>query len=114
MMPLIAIAIRSQRRMPRTSPSSVWFCTGTTAYSGGMMIRKLVAPLGVVLLLFVCAVAQQPKPSLQDVVDRAVKTTLERFADKKLEDKQLSVTLIDLRDPKRPVTASFRGNERVY
>jgi beta-lactamase class A len=51
---------------------------------------------------------------LQDVVDRAVKTTLERFADKKLEDKQLSVTLIDLRDPKRPVTASFRGNERVY
>ena len=27
---------------------------------------------------------------------------------------QLSITLIDLRDPKRPVTASFRGNERVY
>jgi len=51
---------------------------------------------------------------LQDVVDRAVKTTLERFADKKLEEKQLSVTLIDLRDPQRLVTASFRGNERVY
>lgn len=78
------------------------------------MIRKLAAALCTLLLLFVCAVAQQPKPSLQDVLDRAVKTTLERFADKKLEEKQLSVTLIDLRDPQRPVTASFRGNERVY
>ncbi len=47
-------------------------------------------------------------------MDRAAKTTLERFADKKLEEKQLSITLIDMRDPQRPVTASFRGNERVY
>ena len=78
------------------------------------MISKLAAASCTLLLLFVCAVAQPPKPSLQDVVDRAVKTTLERFADKKLEEKQLSVTLIDLRDAQRPVTASFRGNERVY
>jgi beta-lactamase class A len=79
-----------------------------------MRINKIS---GLVLLLF-CSVSalaqQQAKPSLQDVVDRAVKTTLERFADKKLEEKQLSVTLIDLRDPQRPVTASFRGNERIY
>ena len=47
-------------------------------------------------------------------MDRAAKTTLERFADKKLEEKQLSITLIDMRDSQRPVTASFRGNERVY
>jgi Beta-lactamase enzyme family len=60
------------------------------------------------------AVAQQAKPSLQDLVDRTAKTTLERFADKKLEASQLSITLIDLRDAQRPVTASFRGNERVY
>lgn len=76
---------------------------------------KHIIPLSLVLLLSVSAAAQQkPKPSLQEVVDRAAKTTLERFADKKLEEKQLSITLIDLRDPQRPVTASFRGNERIY
>jgi beta-lactamase class A len=56
-----------------------------------------------------------PSPrTLQSLVDEAAKTTLAKFADKKLEEKQLSITLIDLRDPKHPVTASFRGNERVY
>jgi beta-lactamase class A len=79
-----------------------------------MRINKISA---VCVLLF-CSIStlaqQQPRPSLQDGLDRAVKTTLERFADKKLEEKQLSATLIDLRDPQRPVTASFRGNERVY
>lgn len=76
---------------------------------------KQAAALSLVLLLSLSALAQQkPKPSLQEVLDRAAKTTLERFADKKLEEKQLSITLIDLRDPQRPVTASFRGNERVY
>ena len=52
--------------------------------------------------------------ALQSLVDKAARETLAKFADKKLEDKQLSITLIDLRDPTRPVTASFRGNERVY
>jgi beta-lactamase class A len=47
-------------------------------------------------------------------VNRAAKTTFERFLPQKLEEKQLSITLIDLRDPARPVTASFRGNERIY
>jgi beta-lactamase class A len=79
-----------------------------------MRINKI----SVLCLLLFCSISifaqQQPKPLVQDVVDRAVKTTLERFADKKLEEKQLSVTLIDLRDAQRPVTASFRGNERVY
>lgn len=80
------------------------------------MIRiKQIIPLCLILLLSVSAVAQQkPKPSLQEVLDRAAKSTLERFADKKLEEKQLSITLIDLHDPQRPVTASFRGNERIY
>ena len=55
-----------------------------------------------------------PAPNLQSLVDEIAKTTLARFADKKLEEKQLSFTLINLRDPQRPVTASFRGNERVY
>ncbi|HEX5890181.1 MAG TPA: serine hydrolase [Pyrinomonadaceae bacterium] len=80
------------------------------------MIRiKQIIPVFLILLLSLPALAQQkPKPSLQDVLDRAAKTTLERFANKKLEEKHLSVTLIDLRDPQRPVTASFRGNERIY
>ena len=56
----------------------------------------------------------QRRRSLQELVNLAAKTTLERFADKKLEDKQLSITLIDLRDSEHAVTASFRGNERIY
>jgi beta-lactamase class A len=77
-------------------------------------INRLAA-LCLLSLFCLTAVAQQkPKHSLQEVLDRAAKTTLERFADKNLQEKQLSITLIDLRDPQRPVTASFRGNERVY
>jgi beta-lactamase class A len=52
--------------------------------------------------------------SLQALVNDAARTTLAKFADKKLTESQLSITLIDLRDPQHPVTASFRGNERVY
>lgn len=80
------------------------------------MIRiKQAATLCLIFLCSISATAQQnAKASLQDVVDRAARATLERFADKKLEEKELSFTLIDMRDPQRPVTASFRGNERVY
>lgn len=52
--------------------------------------------------------------SLQALVDAAARETLAKFAEKKLEEKQLSITLIDLRDPQRPVTGSYRGNERIY
>jgi hypothetical protein len=52
--------------------------------------------------------------SLQDLVNDAAHTALSKFADKKLTEAQLSVTLIDLRDAQHPLTASFRGNERVY
>jgi beta-lactamase class A len=52
--------------------------------------------------------------TLQDLVDRAAKTALERFADKKLQENELSITLVDLRDAKHPVAANFRGNERIY
>src|SRR5882762_4325390 len=51
---------------------------------------------------------------LQALVNQAAQTALEKFADKKLTEAQLSITLIDLRDAQHPVTASFRGNERVY
>jgi beta-lactamase class A len=77
-----------------------------------MQIKTLLA-LGAFMLISFSPVAAQQR-SLQDLVDRAAKTTIDRFAAQKLEDKQLSITLIDLRDPQHPVTASFRGNERIY
>ena len=52
--------------------------------------------------------------SLQDLVNEAAHTALTKFADKKLTESQLSITLIDLRDLQHPAMASFRGNERVY
>lgn len=61
-----------------------------------------------------CPAASSRVRTLQDVVDAAAKATVEKFADKKLKEEQLSITLIDLRDQERPATASFRGNERVY
>ncbi len=72
------------------------------------MIKTLV------FLLTLVTAVQAQQPSLQALVDRAAKTTLDRFADKKLTENELSITLIDLRDTKRPVTASFHGNERIY
>jgi beta-lactamase class A len=77
-----------------------------------MPIKTLLALCALILISLSRATAQQT--SLQDLVDRAARTTLDRFAAQKLEDKQLSITLIDLRNRDHPVTASFRGNERVY
>jgi len=53
-------------------------------------------------------------PRLQTVVDRAVTSTLEKFADKELGTNQLAVTLVDLRDPQKPVQAGYRGGEQIY
>jgi hypothetical protein len=75
------------------------------------MIKSLIV-VAAVLAISVSAAAQQS--SLQDLVNRAAKTTLDRFADKKLQENELSITLIDLRDPAHALTASFHGNERVY
>src|SRR2546430_15090509 len=52
--------------------------------------------------------------SLQDLVNEAAHAALTKFADRKLTEAQLSITLIDLRDPQHLITAGFRGNERVY
>lgn len=75
--------------------------------------------LAAFLLFSFSALGQQPQPAtkattLQNLVNEAAHTALTKFADKKLTETQLSITLIDLRDPQHPVTASFRGNERVY
>src|SRR6202521_4560135 len=52
--------------------------------------------------------------SLQELVNEAAHAALTKFADKKLTEDQLSITLIDLRDAQHPLKASFRGDERVY
>ena len=74
---------------------------------------------GVFSLLLPAAAQTQPDVktrarTLQSLVDEAASKTLRKFADKKLAESQLSITLIDLRDPGAPVRASFRGNERIY
>ena len=53
-------------------------------------------------------------PALQEIIDRAARETLKRFAAQKLDANQLAITVIDLRDPERLAQASFRGEERVY
>ena len=86
------------------------------------MLNKFVSAVcGFILLTSSIGVGQNsaqqsapPATPLQLLVNQAAKTALERFADKKLEENQLSITLIDLRDPQHPSQASFRGNERVY
>src|SRR6266540_1409516 len=88
------------------------------------MNRKTISLLPVACLLVAAllssslaqdqGVATTPARTPQSLVDAAAKKTLEKFADKKLEDKQLSITLIDLRNPDHPTQASFRGNERIY
>ena len=88
------------------------------------MKSKLVFASILLSALSISALGQQPNSlavvdysrgtSLQELVNEAARTTLAKFADKKLTESQLSITLIDLRDPQHPVTGSFRGNERVY
>ncbi len=82
---------------------------------------KVLAAAALLVSVFLISAQSQTQPpskaqvrTLQSLVDEAARKTLEKFADKKLEETQLSITLIDLRDPEHPVKASFRGNERIY
>ena len=87
------------------------------------MIQRKILLIATFLFLWSSAPAQPkmverssllPVVSLQDLVNNAAHAALTKFADQKLTESQLSITLIDLRDRRHPVTASFRGNERVY
>jgi beta-lactamase class A len=53
-------------------------------------------------------------PELQSLVDGAARAALKKFADKKLTESQLAITVIDLRDTARPAQGSFRGDARIY
>jgi hypothetical protein len=93
----------------------------------GAMSRQFFATfLFPPLLLSACLVAAPVPPDklaannfitsaqLQAMVDYAVSSTLEQFAAKQLQSNQLAVTLMDLRDFKRPVQASYRGGVQIY
>jgi hypothetical protein len=59
-----------------------------------------------------CPAAEPALP--QDLLNSAVAATLESFAVKKLQSNQLAVTLVDLRDMDRPVSAGYRGDVPIY
>lgn len=84
----------------------------------------------VLIVLFVCCVTFEQStlgraPSrddcciavldteLQEVVTKAEKAALEKFKDKGLKEENLSIALIDLRNPKNPAVG-FRRDERIY
>src|SRR3954467_14754304 len=50
--------------------------------------------------------------NLQRVLDNAVQSTFKKFPD--LKTNEFAATLIDLRDAAKPLTASFRGDEKIY
>jgi len=60
------------------------------------------------------ATPDTPRAAVQTLVNAAARTALEKFADKKLSESQLAITLIDMRDPQHRNMASFRGDERIY
>src|SRR5436190_5365622 len=88
------------------------------------MKNRFVFSLIAVIALSISVRSQQRKSfapvravhaeALQQLVNDAAHAALTKFAGQKLTESQLSITLIDLRDPRHPVIASFRGNERVY
>jgi beta-lactamase class A len=84
------------------------------------MLRRIASVFLIIVAVFstgiksASSVSQGSRKTAQQLVDEAVRTTLEKFKQKGFKEENLSITLIDLRDVQRPVTASFRGNERVY
>jgi beta-lactamase class A len=82
------------------------------------MISTLLRPTLLLLCLSSAPLgfAQSPvsSSSLQGIVDEAVRVTLAEFSTHSLKADQLAVTLVDLRDPARPVQASARGDMPIY
>ena len=84
------------------------------------MLRRIAGLVLIIVAVFsteiksVSSVNRSAQKPAQELVDEAVRTPLDKFKQKGFKEENLSITLIDLRDVQRPVTASFRGNERVY
>lgn len=52
--------------------------------------------------------------ALQRVVDDVVRDTQLRFAGEQLGTNQLALTLVDLREPRKPALAGYRGDVAIY
>jgi beta-lactamase class A len=78
------------------------------------MLRRIALVFLVTLAVCQSGLSNTPPKTAQEMVDDAARTTLEKFKDKGVKDENLSITLIDLRDPQHPSKGSFRGNERIY
>jgi beta-lactamase class A len=89
----------------------------------GMLYRPRILALACAFLGLVPVIAAQPlageplsaaSPVLQSLIERAAHNVLVQFAAQKLLPSQLAVTLIDLREPARPRSASVRGDALIY
>ncbi len=60
------------------------------------------------------SVASSHVRTLQQLVDGAARTALAQFSAKNFQEKNLAITLVDLRDMQHPAQASFRGQEPIY
>lgn len=56
----------------------------------------------------------ETSPQLQNLVDRAAKETLEKFAAKNLKPENLAITLIDVRDANNLKQADYHGEQQIY
>lgn len=89
-----------------------------TAFSRGRRPFVLLAALLLALpSAFAAApvpVVPVPDPALQTLAAQVHASTLAAFAGRKLQADQLAVTLVDLRDPARPLRGSVRGDIPIY
>jgi len=69
--------------------------------------------LGVVVAAAVLPAFAAETPARQ-LVDRAARAALEKFAPEHLTAEQLAITFVDLRDAAHPVRASVRGDVPIY
>jgi beta-lactamase class A len=73
---------------------------------------RIVGFAAVVIMLCNMTTFGAADPNLQRVLDGAVQATFKKFPD--LKTNEMAATLIDLRDAEKPLTARFRGDERIY
>jgi beta-lactamase class A len=74
----------------------------------------VVVLLVAVPVLSARASAATPTEPLHALVAKAAEEAIEQFKDDKLKAEDLAITLIDLRDPDKLVSGSFRGEEGVF
>lgn len=55
-----------------------------------------------------------PSPTLQAILNLAVADTVERFSEQGVTTNQLAATVVDLTNPDRLVSASYRGDVLIY